>query len=164
MMENYIIFGVGFYFLTLVLSAFLAFFGKSFRKATILFVFSNGAGFLSAILFFLFFSKEVFVFAKFDGFFHFVPRLNFLSALFFSIISGVSCLIGVYSLRYLELYKETYNPRVVQFLMSFFVLGMQGVLLSNTAFSFLFFWEVMSITSFFPFIWVASFYCVQMER
>jgi len=149
MMENYIIFGVGFYFLTLVLSAFLAFFGKSFRKATILFVFSNGAGFLSAILFFLFFSKEVFVFAKFDGFFHFVPRLNFLSALFFSIISGVSCLIGVYSLRYLELYKETYNPRVVQFLMSFFVLGMQGVLLSNTAFSFLFFWEVMSITSFF---------------
>ncbi|MDO9230905.1 MAG: proton-conducting transporter membrane subunit [bacterium] len=149
MLENYIIFGIEIYFAGLILSALLAFLNKSFKSGTKLFIFSNGIGFLSIIFYFLFFSKETLVLAQFNWFFEFTPRLNFLSALFFAIISGVSCLVGIYSLRYLELYKNDYSPHTVQCLMSGFVLGMQGVLLSNNAFVFLLFWEVMSIASFF---------------
>ncbi|MFZ2192961.1 MAG: proton-conducting transporter membrane subunit [Candidatus Moraniibacteriota bacterium] len=149
MLENYIIFGIGIYLIGLISSAVLAFFGKPFNGGTKLFILSNGIGFLSSLGYLFFFSTGNFTLFNFNWFFEFAPRLNFVSAIFFAIISGVSSLVGIYSLRYLELYKNDYNPRTVQFLMSGFVLGMQGVLLSNNSFAFLFFWEVMSITSFF---------------
>lgn len=149
MLEKYILIGMGVYFCGLALSAVLAFFGQSFKKGTYLFIFSNAVGFLSALGYFLNNAGDNFSLAHFDWFFQFAPRLDFLSAIFSLVISGVSVLAGVYSLRYLELYKEEYDPQMVQFLMSFFVLGMQGVLLSNNTFAFLFFWEVMSIASFF---------------
>jgi len=149
MLEKYIIFGVGVYFIGLILSAISAFFGQSFKKGAYLFILSNLVGFLSVLGYFLNNAGDVFNLTHFDWFFQFAPRLNFLAAIFFLIISGVSALVGVYSLRYLELYEEEYDPRVVQFLMAFFVLGMQGVLIANNTFSFLFFWEMMSITSFF---------------
>lgn len=148
-MESYIIFGVWFYFLSLCVSAVAAFFSDSFKKGTGLFIFANGVGFLSAGGYLINFSGENLVLAQFDWFFQFAPSMNFLSAIFLMLISGISFLIGIYSLRYLELYAEEYNPRLVQFLLSFFVLGMQGVLLANNSFAFLFFWEIMSITSFF---------------
>ncbi len=149
MMEKIIIFSMGVYFLGLILSALVAFLRKSFKGGASLFILSNAAGFLSALVYLLNFSGTNFVLARFDWFFQFTPRLNFLCAIFFLTISGVSLLVGVYSLRYLELYKKEYSPRVVQALLAFFVLGMQGVLLANNTFAFLFFWEVMSITSFF---------------
>lgn len=149
MLEKIIIFSMVVYFFGLLLSALLAFFSSSFKTGTGLFILSNAAGFLSALVYLLNFSKIDLTLAQFDWFFQFAPRLNFLSAIFFSVISGVSFLVGIYSLRYLELYKESYNPRIVQSLMAFFVLGMQGVLLANNTFAFLFFWEVMSVTSFF---------------
>ncbi len=149
MWEKYIIFGVVVYFLGLVSSALLAFFGQSFKKGAHLFIFSNAIGFLSGLGYLLANPEDNFVLAHFTWFFQFAPRLNFLAAIFFLVISGVSFLVGVYSLRYLELYEKEYDPRLVQFLMAFFVLGMQGVLLANNTFAFLFFWEVMSMTSFF---------------
>lgn len=149
MLEKYIIFGVGLYFFGLVLSGAVSFFGKSFKRGTRMFIMANLIGFLSVLGYFWNFSGETIILAQFDGFFQFAPRLNFLSALFFSVISGVSLLVGVYSLRYLQLYEKAYNPRTVQFLMAFFVVGMQGVLVANNSFVFLFFWETMSITSFF---------------
>jgi hydrogenase-4 component B len=148
-MESYIIFGVAVYFVGLIFSALFAFSGKSFRRGTKIFIISNAIGFFSAAAYLSNFSGIDLALAKFDWFFRFAPRLNFLSAIFFTVISGIAFLVGVYSLRYLQLYKESYNPRLVQFLMAFFVLGMQGVLLANNTFAFLFFWEVMSIASFF---------------
>lgn len=149
MLEKYIIFGVAIYFGGLILSAFWAFFGQSFKKSTQLFILSNAIGFLATLGYFFSHAGNDFVIAHFNLFFQFAPRFNFLAAIFFLVISGVSTLVGIYSLRYLELYKNEYDPRLVQFLMSGFVLGMQGVLIANNTFAFLFFWEMMSVTSFF---------------
>ncbi|HCU70406.1 MAG TPA: hypothetical protein DIC35_01465 [Candidatus Moranbacteria bacterium] len=149
MMDQYIIFGLNVYFFGLLISSLFVFFGKSFKNGTSLFILSNGVGFLSALGYLVNFSGENLTLAQYGWFFDFAPRLNFLCAIFFLAISGISFLVGIYSLRYLQLYREIYNPRIVQFLMSFFVLGMQGVLLANNSFAFLFFWEVMSIASFF---------------
>jgi len=149
MLEQYIVYGVGFYSISLIASSLLALTGKSFEKATWFFVFSNVIGFLSGVLYFVFFAGQRIVFFNFDWFLHFNPQINPLSAVFFIITSGISALVGIYSIRYLKLYQKSYSPSLVQFLMSFFVLGMQGVLFANNPFGFLFFWELMSITSFF---------------
>lgn len=150
MLEQYIItYGIGFYFACLILSGGLALIIKSFEKSTWLFVISNIIGFVSGIFYFVFFAGQKIVLFNFDSFLEFHPQITFLSAIFFTITSGIAALVGIYSVRYLKLYRETYNPKILQCLMSFFVLGMQGVLVSNNSFGFLFFWEVMSIVSFF---------------
>lgn len=149
MLEQILNYGIGFYFLSLCLSGISAFVIKSYKKATGLFIFSNSLGLLFGIIYFTNFFPHKLILGNFDWFLGFTPQLNFLSAIFFVLVSLVATLVGVYSLRYLELYKDSYDPKMVQFLMSFFVFGMQGVFISNNSFSFLFFWEVMSITSFF---------------
>ncbi|KKP68142.1 MAG: Formate hydrogenlyase subunit 3/multisubunit Na+/H+ antiporter, MnhD subunit [Candidatus Moranbacteria bacterium GW2011_GWE1_35_17] len=149
MLEQILNYSIGFYFIGLSLSAGVSFFDKSYKKATILFIYSNLVGLLSGIIYFVNFFPQRITLAHFDWFFKFAPQLNLLSAIFFILVSSVAILVGIYSLRYLELYKESYNPKIVQLLMSLFVLGMQGVFIANNSFSFLFFWEAMSITSFF---------------
>ena len=101
------------------------------------------------LLYFANFAGQNIAITSWTGFFNFSPSLGLLGAIFFTVISGVSALVGIYSIRYLELYKETYLPTSTQFLTALFVLGMQGVLFTNNAFTFLFFWELMSIASFF---------------
>lgn len=149
MLEQIINYGIGFYFLSLFLSGIVVFGNKSFKVATLLFIFSNLLGLLSGIVYFVNFFPHKIIFTNFDWFLTFAPQLNLLSAIFFSLVSLISAVVGVYSLRYLKLYENSYNPKTVQALMSFFVLGMQGVFVANNSFSFLFFWEVMSIASFF---------------
>jgi len=149
MLEQILNYSMGFYFIGLSLSAGVSFFDKSYKKATILFIYSNLVGLLSGIIYFVNFFPQRITLAHFDWFFEFAPQLNLLSAIFFTLVSAVSIFVGIYSLRYLELYKETYNPKMVHSLMTLFVLGMQGVFIANNSFSFLFFWELMSITSFF---------------
>ncbi|MEI7620902.1 MAG: proton-conducting transporter membrane subunit [Candidatus Moraniibacteriota bacterium] len=146
---NFIAYGLFAYFLGLFFSAGFALLGGQWKKSAQLFVLSNAVGFIAGILFLFNFASKQIVLANLDWFFHFSPTLNLLSAIFFVLISGVSALVGVYSLRYLQLYEKIYNPAMVQFLIVTFVFGMQGVLFANNSFAFLFFWEVMSIASFF---------------
>jgi len=149
MSEQYIIYGVGVYLSGLIISGLIALVNKSFVRATWLFIFSNLIGFISGVLYYIFFAGEKIILLQSDWFLQFSPQITTLSAIFFLITSGISALVGIYSVRYLFLYKKSYSPNLTQSLMSFFVLGMQGVLLASNSFSFLFFWEVMSITSFF---------------
>ncbi len=149
MWEQYIIYGIIFYFVGLFLSGLLVLFQKKFQNATKLFVLANVVGFTVGIIYFTQFSGQHIILMDVEWFFHFAPQLHAISAVFFTVLCGVSALVGVYSLQYLSLYKETYNPSMVASLMAFFVLGMQGVLISHETFSFLFFWEVMSFSSFF---------------
>lgn len=149
MFEQFIVYGIGLYFLGLMTSAGLALIGKSFFKATWVFVFSNVIGFVSGVLYFLLYPGQKISVVFFEWVPIFNPQITPLSAIFFGFTSGISTLVGIYSVRYLFLYQKSYNPKLVQFLMSFFVLGMQGVLLASNSLAFLFFWEVMSITSFF---------------
>lgn len=149
MLENLVIYGVGLYFAGLVLSALIALSRNFFKQAGVVFVLANLIGFLAGATYLWFFSQGEFVLANFNWFFGFAPTLSLLSGLFFTLISLVAALVGVYSLKYLPLYEKTYDKTTVQALTAVFVLGMQGVFLANNAFGFLFFWEVMSISSFF---------------
>jgi hydrogenase-4 component B len=149
MLENYIAFGFYLYFLALLFSGLSAFLLKSFVRNAWFFVVANIFGFLSILSYYFYFSGQSLVLANWDWFFGFSPQITPLSAIFLALISSVSALVGIFSIRYLSLYQNLYNPKLVFSLMSFFVLGMQGVLLANNSFAFLFFWELMSITSFF---------------
>ena len=146
---NFLIYGVFVYFAALLVSGVLALSAVHLKKAQSIFVAANTLGFMLGLGYFANFAGQTIVIVSWTQLFNFSPSLNLLSAIFFTIISGVSALVGIYSVRYLELYKDTYNPTSTQFLIALFVLGMQGVLFTNNAFTFLFFWEVMSISSFF---------------
>lgn len=71
------------------------------------------------------------------------------SPIFFLILNVVTCLVAAYAIAYGERYRETYDLRSLDALTALFVLGMQGVLLAPTPLTFLLFWEVMSVASFF---------------
>lgn len=148
MLENFIINSLVIYFIGMVIVSLWSL-TRGFKKAAWLFVVLNILAFAAAVAYLWYFPSQEIRIAQFNWLFHFTPRLNLLSGIFFSAISGVSALVGIYSIRYLELYEKTYNRGATQSLMAAFVLGMQGVLLANNVFVFLFFWEVMSITSFF---------------
>lgn len=149
MSDNLILYCVAVYFVAMSVAGVSALSKKLFRKSLLLFVGANLLGFSAGAAYMFGFRGENLVLAQFDWFFHFAPTLTLLSAIFFTLVSLIAALVGVYGIRYLEIYKNIYNPRLTQFLTAFFVLGMQGVLFANNTFSFLFFWELMSITSFF---------------
>ena len=142
---NFIAFGFFAYFVGLLLAGGIALVENQWKKSAQLFVLVNILGFAIGLSYLFNFAPRQIVLGSWEWLFHFSPTINLLSGIFFTAIAGVSALVGVYGIRYLELYKETYNPSLTQFLTVFFVLGMQGVLLANNSFSFLFFWEVMSI-------------------
>jgi hydrogenase-4 component B len=146
---NFIAYGIFAYLLGLIFAAGFALLGGQWKKSVQLFILSNLIGFLTGAFYLFNFPTEEIILLKAAWFFQFSPVLNLLSAIFFTLISMVAGLVGVYSLRYLELYSETYSPTLTQFLIVVFIFGMQGVLLANNTFSFLAFWEVMSIASFF---------------
>jgi len=149
MMENIIINSVAIYFGGLVLAALLAMYKGFYKQGAMVFSLANAFGLAAGTLYLWNLSGSRLVLGHFDWLFQFKPEFSVLSAVFFTAISLVSLLVGIYSIRYLELYQKSYDPSTVQSLTAIFVLGMQGVLLANNAFVFMVFWEVMSISSFF---------------
>lgn len=83
------------------------------------------------------------------------PELEFsftidkLSAFFIFLISIVSLSVTIYSTKYIEHYPYPSRNAILVALMNIFILSMILVVLSANTFSFLFFWEIMSLTSFF---------------
>ncbi len=83
-----------------------------------------------------------------------IPALQFsffidrLSAFFILIISIVSLSVSIYSIGYIEHYKSSQKRGALASLMAFFILSMVLVVASKTLFSFLFFWELMALSSF----------------
>jgi len=73
-------------------------------------------------------------------------RLDNLSAFFVGVISLISFATSIYSLNYVEEFK---NKRLLAFLYNFFISSIVFVVLSSNAFSFLIFWEIMSVISYF---------------
>ncbi|MEI8360677.1 MAG: proton-conducting transporter membrane subunit [bacterium] len=136
-------------FLGLLVASILSLFKATFKSAAWFFVLANVLNFFAGVTYFLTATGYTFILVRFNSFFNFSPTLSGLSAIFLTVISLVSALVGVYSVRYLDLYQKTYNKYTTQFLMGLFVFGMQAVLLANNSFTFLFFWEVMSLSSFF---------------
>jgi hydrogenase-4 component B len=71
-------------------------------------------------------------------------------AAFFTLVVGlVSSAVSIYSIGYAKGYLGKRNVSALGFLFNIFILSMILVVLSNNAFAFLVFWELMSLTSFF---------------
>jgi len=136
--------------LTLLIgAAIFSLFARTFKFASWLFIVAGIFGSVAGIFYFINFPGAKIILTQFPWFFGFSPTINFVSAIFLTLVNLISIAVGIYSLRYLEIYKNTYSPLLTQFLMILFVFGMQCVLLANNAFSFMVFWELMSISSFF---------------
>ncbi|MDX8412535.1 MAG: hydrogenase 4 subunit B [Mariprofundales bacterium] len=73
-------------------------------------------------------------------------RLDLLGAFFMLVIGALVLPVAVYSQGYLR--DETRLTPIAIFL-PLFVLGMMGVVLADDAFSFMLFWELMSLSSYF---------------
>ncbi|MEW6604940.1 MAG: hydrogenase 4 subunit B [Thermoproteota archaeon] len=84
-----------------------------------------------------------------------VPALNIefyidgMAAFFMLIIGLVSLAVSIYSIGYVSEYSERRSKKALGFLFNLFVLSMVLVTASDNAYSFLIFWETMSLSSFF---------------
>ena len=87
--------------------------------------------------------------------FHITPqlalsfRLDRLASFFEIIIGVVSFCVVIYSMSYIEHYEGGRGKQLFTSLLAFFILTMVLVAASRTTFGFLFFWELMSLSSFF---------------
>lgn len=72
-----------------------------------------------------------------------------ISAFFLLLISVVSLSVSVYSLGYIKEYIENKHVSVFGFFFNAFILSMILLVSSNDVFTFIVFWELMSLTSFF---------------
>ncbi|WP_415281396.1 hydrogenase 4 subunit B [Candidatus Nitrososphaera sp. FF02] len=76
-------------------------------------------------------------------------HIDGMAAFFMLIIGLVSFAVSIYSIGYVGEYSEKRSKRALGFLFNLFVLSMFLVTASDNAFSFLIFWEAMSLASFF---------------
>ncbi len=76
-------------------------------------------------------------------------RLDKLSCFFVVIIGAVSFCAVIYSMTYIAHYKSERSKQFLASGLAFFILAMLLVVASSTTFGFLFFWELMSLSSFF---------------
>ncbi len=83
-----------------------------------------------------------------------IPQLSFsflidrLSAFFILLIALVSLSVAVYSIKYVEHTEKNTRKNLLVALMNMFIFFMVLVVSSKNMFSFLFFWEMMSVSSF----------------
>jgi formate hydrogenlyase subunit 3/multisubunit Na+/H+ antiporter MnhD subunit len=75
--------------------------------------------------------------------------LDRLSAFFVVLISLVSVCVGIYSIGYIEHDDHEARKNALVGLMAVFILSMTLTVCSSNTLSFLFFWELMSLSSFF---------------
>jgi hydrogenase-4 component B len=72
-----------------------------------------------------------------------------LSAFFLGVVSLVASAVSLYSLGYVKALHGRRNTGLLVLLYNLFLLSMSGVVLAGHAFLFLFFWEGMSLATFF---------------
>jgi hydrogenase-4 component B len=75
-------------------------------------------------------------------------RFDHLSLFFAFLIVLISAIVSIYSIQYSKKYKQDYSLIKLSILGHLFSLSMLGLVLSDHVFSFLFFWELMSFSSY----------------
>ncbi|MDO8648857.1 MAG: proton-conducting transporter membrane subunit [Candidatus Peregrinibacteria bacterium] len=118
------------------------------RASQALLVLSNVIGILAAVSFFSSGADTLPLF-RLPFLFHTTFVLDKLSGLFFLMTTTVTSLVGLFALRYVEGYRESYNIRALDMTAALFIFGMQTVLLTTNIAAFMLCWEVMSVASFF---------------
>jgi hydrogenase-4 component B len=78
---------------------------------------------------------------------------DWLSIYFGFLIILIFIPVFIYSIGYIKAYKKNYSIEYLWGVMLLFVISMLGVLLSGDGITFMVFWEIMSITSFFLIIY-----------
>jgi len=76
-------------------------------------------------------------------------RLDALGAFFLLTIGALLIAVSLYSIGYVKEYSERKGFASLGLFMGLFVTGMQGVVLADDAFTFMLFWELMSVSSYF---------------
>jgi len=76
-------------------------------------------------------------------------RLDPLAAFFITVISIFSLAVSVYSYSYVSGYIGKHNVGVLGLFYNLFILAMMALVASGNSFMFLFFWEIMSLVSYF---------------
>lgn len=79
----------------------------------------------------------------------FAFKIDSFAAFFICIISLISLACAIFSFKYTDQYKKEYSLTRLGFLVNLFVLSMVGVIASDRFFSFLVFWELMSLSSYY---------------
>lgn len=80
--------------------------------------------------------------------FQFSFAIDRLAAFFIFLIAVVSAPVAVYSIQYLEHIPQSSKRNLISSLMCVFIASMVLVVSSSTMFGFLFFWEIMALSSF----------------
>jgi hydrogenase-4 component B len=109
-----------------------------------------------ASVFFLIFAFEIilsdtvfsFLVYQITPSFQFFFMVDRLSAFFIALISVVSVAVAIYSIQYVEHGDHENRKNLIVALMNGFILSMLLVVSSFSMFSFLFFWEIMALSSF----------------
>jgi hydrogenase-4 component B len=117
------------------------------RLSQLILLVSLCAGALAGILTLV--GERVLLLGHIPFFFGATVGLDTLSSLFFTVVCLVGALCALYAMGYLERYKTIYHLPSLQIATCLFLFGMQAVTLLSNAVGFLFFWEMMSIASFF---------------
>lgn len=91
-------------------------------------------------------NQIIFAISNYLQYSFFIDRL---SAFFLAIIAIISFSVTLYSLSYIEHYPQNIRKNLLVSLMALFILSMMLVVASFNTFTFLFFWEIMSLSSFF---------------
>lgn len=111
-------------------------------------ILSNAVGALAALAYLLT-GKSSLVLFKLPFLFHTAFMLDGLSAFFLLLVTVVTCLVGIFAIRYVEAHRDAYDIRSLNVTAALFIFGMQAVLLATTIAGFMVFWETMSVASFF---------------
>lgn len=80
--------------------------------------------------------------------FQFSFQVDRLAAFFLLLVSVVSAAVSVYSIQYVEHGEHEQRKNLIVTLMNVFIASMVLVVASFSMFSFLFFWEIMALSSF----------------
>jgi len=76
-------------------------------------------------------------------------RLDALGAFFLLTIGALLIAVAIYSIGYVREYTARKGFASLGIFMGLFVAGMQGIVLADDAFTFMLFWELMSVSSYF---------------
>jgi hydrogenase-4 component B len=123
--------------------------GKLARQIALIFS-CVASGFLLAVSLDIILSGESLSFFVYQ----IVPSLQFslfidrLAAFFILLIAVVSLAVAIYSVHYVEHGTHEGRKNLIVSFMNIFIASMVLVVASSTMFSFLFFWEIMALTSF----------------
>ncbi|MCL4430179.1 MAG: hydrogenase membrane subunit [Chloroflexi bacterium] len=123
--------------------------GKALRQVSLGFTIVASAAILAFALEILLSNKSFSLLAyQITPLFQFSFLVDKLAAFFLALVAVVSVAVAIYSVQYVEHIEHEGRKNLIVSFMSIFIISMVLVVASFSMFSFLFFWEIMALSSF----------------